>query len=186
MNQHKTKLDMDKLPYARGAMFNSKDQDHTTCHPQTPANLLRQIKDQIQQPNSKSIFQLKGSAGIGKSTISWTIATWLTSENSRGVADLGVSFFFRRGEADRGSTSRFFSTIIHQLVLKIPTLDDHVAAVIESDPFICDKSLGEQFNKLLYEPLCRISIIDYSILVLVVDVFDEYNNKNNIKVIINL
>lgn len=185
-NRRITKLDMDKLPYAKGAMFSSKEQDHKTCHPRTRVDLLQQIKDWIQQPNGKSIFWLKGSAGTGKSTISWTIATWLTSEHSPTAADLGASFFFKRGEADRGTASRFFSTIVRQLVLKIPTLDDIVAVVIESDPFICDKSLGEQFKKLLYEPLSRINIVDCPILVLVVDALDECENEADIQVIISL
>jgi hypothetical protein len=111
--------------------------DHTTCHPGTRVDLLRQIEDWVQLPNSKSIFWLNGSAGTGKSTISWTIAKWLMSESDRRVVILGASFFFRRGAADRDSASRFFSTIARQsrLVLTIPGLDGLIAAVIESDPF---------------------------------------------------
>jgi hypothetical protein len=41
----RSKLDLDKLPYAEGAMFNSYDEDHTTCHPATRVELLRHIQD---------------------------------------------------------------------------------------------------------------------------------------------
>lgn len=188
MTRHEIKLDVDKLPYARGAMFNSKDQDHTTCHPRTRVDLLRQIKDWIQIPNSKSIFWLNGSAGTGKSTISWTIAKWLTSESCNRVVDLGASFFFKRGEADRSSASLFFPTIVRQLVFTMPGLDVLISAVIESDPFIFDKSLSEQFDKLLFQPLCKISssLVGCPILVLVVDALDECETENDVKSILHL
>ena len=82
-------------------------------------------------------------AGIGKSTISWTFAEWLTNQGRLGVVDLGGSFFFKRGKGDRGSASRFFSTITRQLVLKIPSMDSLIADVITSNALIFDKALGE-------------------------------------------
>ena len=39
------KLNLDKLPYAKGAMFNSYGDDHITCHPATRVDLLHQIQD---------------------------------------------------------------------------------------------------------------------------------------------
>ena len=71
------KIDLDKLPYARGAMHNSYGDDHITCHPDTRVDLLREIHDWARHPHSKSIFWLSGWAGIGKSTISRTVAQWL-------------------------------------------------------------------------------------------------------------
>jgi pantothenate kinase-related protein Tda10 len=61
-------------------MFNSYGDDHITCHPATRVDLLRQIQDWAQQPDSKSIFSLNGVASTGKSTISRTIAEWLASQ----------------------------------------------------------------------------------------------------------
>jgi hypothetical protein len=181
-------LDLDKLPYAKGAMFNSYDQDHTTCHPATRVDLLRQIQDWARQPHSKSIFWLNGMAGTGKSTISWTIAEWLTGQGCHRVIDLGASFFFKRGEGDRGSASRFFPTIARDLVLKIPGLDNLVAEVIASDPSIFDKALGEQFDKLIYQPLQKVNIATGSCptLIVVVDALDECEKNRDIEVILDL
>ena len=166
-------------------MFDSKDQNHTTCHPRTWVNLLRQINDWIQLPNSKSIFWLNGSAGTGKSTVSWTIAKWLTSESDHRGVDLGASFFFRRGEGDRGSASLSFPTIVRQLILKIRGLDGIIADVVISDSIILDKALGEQFDKLLYQPLCRISSVGRCFLLGVwcrdivgLKHWDEYSIRN--------
>src|SRR5947209_5343300 len=115
-------------------MFNAYDGDHTTCHPATRVDLLRQIQNWAQEPHSKSIFWLSGMAGMGKSTISRTFAKWLTGQGRLRGVDLGASFFFKRGEGDRGSASRFFPTITRELVLKVPGLDSLVAEVITSDP----------------------------------------------------
>jgi hypothetical protein len=147
---HQTELDVDEIPYAKGAMFNAYGGDYMTCHPATRVDLLRQIQDWAQASNSKSIFWLSGAAGTGKSTISRTIAERLAGQSYSGVVDLGASFFFKRGEGDRGSALRFFSTITRQLVLKIPGLDGLIAEVLTSDPFIFKKSLGEQFDRLIY------------------------------------
>jgi len=188
LNRLEIKLDLNKVPYAKGAMFNSYGADYITCHPATRVDLLRQIQDWAQQPQSKSIFWLNGMAGTGKSTISWTIAEWLTDQGHLGVVTLGASFFFKRGEGDRGSASRFFPTITRQLVSKIPGLDGLIADVITSDPLIFDKALGEQFEKLIYQPLHKVSVPPNNspILVLVVDALDECEKEGDIKTILHL
>lgn len=182
------KIDLNKLPYAKGAMFNSYEDDHIVCHHATRVDLLHQIQDWAQQSDSKSIFWLNGMAGTGKSTISRTLAEWLTGQGCLGVVDLGASFFFKRGEGDRGSASRFFPTITRELVCKIPELKTRVAEAIDSDPFVCDKSLGEQFDKLIYQPLrtVKITTSSCSTFIVVVDALDECEKESDIKVILDL
>lgn len=182
------KIDLDKLPYARGAMYNSYGDDHITCHPATRVDLLHEIHDWARDPHSKSIFWLSGWAGIGKSTISRTVAEWLAGQGGLGGVDLGASFFFKRGEGDRGSASRFFPTITRELVLKIPGLDTFVAEVVTQDPLIFDKALGEQFDKLIYQPLRQMKFIanGSSTFIVIVDALDECEKERDVKVIIDL
>jgi hypothetical protein len=96
-----------------------------------------------------------------------------------GVIDLGASFFFKRGEGDRGSTLRFFPTITRQLVFKIPGLDSLVADVIDSDPSIFDKALGGQFDKSVYRPLQKLKATASGspTVVVVVDALDECEKR---------
>ena len=188
LDRLETKIDLDKLLYAKGALYNSYGHDHITCHPDTRVNLLHEIYDWAQHPASKSIFWLSGWAGIGKSTISQTVAEWVAGQGGFGGLDLGASFFFKRGEGDRGSASRFFPTITRELVLKIPGLDALVAKVITRDPSICDKALGEQFDKLIYQPLRQVQITANgpSTFIVVVDALDECENERDVKAIIDL
>lgn len=183
------KIDLGKIPYAKGAIFNAYDGLHTLCHPATRVDLLTQIQQWAEQPDRKNIFWLNGAAGAGKSTISWTMAHWLIDQAAHGEnIDLGASFFFKRGEGDRGSALRLFPTMIRQLVLKIPGLDMIVAKAISSDPFIFDKALAEQFKILILQPLQNLSVASGSNrhLVLVIDALDECENETEIQTILKL
>ena len=94
------------------------------------------------------MFWLNGLAGTGKSIISRTIAK---SFQKQGL--LGASFFFKRGEGDRGNTARFFPTLTKQLSMKIPELRTAILQVIRDNPGISLKPLKEQFVELIYKPL---------------------------------
>ncbi|KAL9024345.1 MAG: hypothetical protein Q9196_006583, partial [Gyalolechia fulgens] len=74
LNRIETKIDLSKLPYVAGALFNSYQEAHVTCYPNTRVDLLRQVQNWAQQPYGKRIFWLNGEAGTGKSTISRTFA----------------------------------------------------------------------------------------------------------------
>ncbi len=180
-----SKIDLDKLPYAAGAIFQSfsDSEVYRTCHPATRVELLRQIQDWARQRDGKHIFWLNGMAGTGKSTISRTVAEWLTDQGC-----LGASFFFKRGESDRDSALRFFPTITRQLVSKLPELRKPIAEVIDSDPFICDKSPSEQFKKLIYQPLQKVQLTLNSIssFIIVVDALDECENDKEVEMILQL
>jgi cytidylate kinase len=59
----------------------------------------------------KPIFWLSGIASTGKSTIAQTIAQLFAS-----YGQLGASFFFKKGEGERGNALQFFTTIASDLV----------------------------------------------------------------------
>jgi hypothetical protein len=160
-----------KLPYVKGSTFDSFDGDlDPRCHPGTRIDLRRQIREWAENRQGKSMFWLKGMAGTGKSTISRTVAESFDKEGK-----LGASFFFKRGEADRGSVTMLFTTICAQLLVKIPSLIAHVEMAIDADPNISDKSMGEQFEKLICQPLSQIwrHLPPASKLIIVIDALDE-------------
>ncbi|CAL8584904.1 hypothetical protein XPA_010487 [Xanthoria parietina] len=100
-------LDLAKLPSADGAAFDLYHNQHDTyCHPDTRVALLDNILRWSKDPRGKYIYWLSGMAGTGKSTVARTLAHKFAA-----TGDLAASFFFKRGEGDRGSAKRFFPTI---------------------------------------------------------------------------
>jgi hypothetical protein len=120
-------------------------------------------------------------AGTGKSTISRTAAG---SFKKQGL--LGASFFFKRGEGDRGNATRLFPTIITQLMTHIPELIPSVRKEIEEDPQISTKSLREQFNKLLLQPILSLYQSNYQTIVIVIDALDECEREEDVRFILQL
>ncbi|RJE17766.1 NACHT domain protein [Aspergillus sclerotialis] len=177
-------LGLDKLPFARGAEFNSYiDQHEDECLPGTRTEVLGQIADWVVSPQGKCIFWLNGMAGTGKSTISRT-----TAKSFKEAKLLGASFFFKRGEGDRGNAMKLFSTITRQLVLSLPQLIPGVQKALDDDPDVVDKSLKEQFEKLLLQPLLSLesSYLRTPTLVIVIDALDECERDEDIRVILQL
>lgn len=143
------KIDLARLASAHGAAFDSHDGEHDArCLENTRVDLLRQIVAWAEDTHGECIFWLNGMAGTGKSTISRTVAQAFADKGQ-----LGASFFFKRGEGDRGNASRFFSTIAAQLAMKVPGLVPYIRKAIDADPAISAKTLKEQFQKLILQPL---------------------------------
>ncbi|RTE80803.1 hypothetical protein BHE90_004681 [Fusarium euwallaceae] len=162
---------LSRLPIAVGASFDSHaEENNPTCLPGTRLTLINEIMSWVQDPLSKSIFWLNGMAGTGKSTLSRTLARSLAMNNQ-----LGASFFFKRSEGDRSTSSRLFTTIAAQLGARNPSLASHIKWAIEDDSTISDKGLRIQFEKLILEPLVAFSTSTGKVetIVLVIDAWDE-------------
>ncbi|KAI3573868.1 hypothetical protein IWW34DRAFT_823586 [Fusarium oxysporum f. sp. albedinis] len=169
---------LNQLPIAYGASFDSKAEEHNpTCLPNTRQELLDDINHWIDDPNSKTVYWLNGMAGTGKSTIARTVAR---SRSKRG--DLGASFFFKRGEMDRGNLNKLMSTLAHQLALGIPGVASFIKKALDANPAIVGKSAKEQFEKLIQEPLSEAAAtpITPSSVVMVIDALDECDQEADI------
>jgi type II secretory pathway predicted ATPase ExeA len=177
-------FDLSKLFIAEGASFDSyMDQHENICLPGTRTELLQQITDWAQSPDGKCIYWLKGMAGTGKSTISRTMAKTFQEKRI-----LGASFFFKRGEKDRATAHRFISTITSHLVTKIPQIIPCISNAIESDLNVASRSLKEQFDQLLLQPLRTLNSMQgqTKTVVLVIDALDECDRVDDIRVILQL
>ncbi|KAL8299114.1 hypothetical protein RB593_009143 [Gaeumannomyces tritici] len=176
------KLVLSKLFIAKGAAFDAQANEHDpSCHPDTRVDLLADIHKWIKDPNAKCIFWLRGMAGTGKSTISRTVAKELSAAKVP-----SASFFFKKGEGDRGNAAMFFTTILAQFVHQVPGLASHVQNAIEKDPDIVDKNKKEQFEKLFLEPLDKCKSAGSPLLAVVVDALDECDREEDARALINL
>lgn len=169
---------------AKGASFDSRSEEHNpTCLPNTRVEILQQISGWVLDPVAEAVFWLNGMAGTGKSTISRTIA-----QTFSGTGHLGASFFFKKGESDRGNMSKFVSTIVADLTRRVPATARHVKAVMEDDPGILRRTMKEQFERLIWRPMSMLSkdSVNRGPIVIVIDALDECENEKDIRAMIRL
>ncbi|RDA86853.1 hypothetical protein CP532_1389 [Ophiocordyceps camponoti-leonardi (nom. inval.)] len=205
---HAVLLDIDQKATLRrlepevaiGASFNSRAENkEATCLPGTRIDLLQEISSWATNPDAGSIFWLMGPKGTGKSTIARTVAqSW---ENH-----LGASFFFQRGETDRGNLSKFFSTIAAELTEREPAIAKYIKAAAtdrQREPRKAHFSVGdategnakirrsfyrEKFHKLVLKPLEMVApaLRTKMPVVIVVDGLNECEPEEDIKIVVNL
>ncbi|KAF3178301.1 hypothetical protein TWF788_007480 [Orbilia oligospora] len=184
------KLDFGALPTAEGAEYGSfKDQHEPKCLPNTRVQLLKDIENWVEDPQGHCIFWLNGVAGTGKSTISRTVAKKLKYKDL-----LASSFFFRRGEKDRGDASKFFTTLATQLANYINDISPSIQNVIEQYPQIASMNHKEQFNQLILKPLSELADVSQlsqqssfpTKAVLVIDALDECDREQDQELIVSL
>ena len=120
-------------------------------------------------------------AGTGKSTIARTIAQTFSDQGR-----LGASFFFKRGEGERGSATRFFTTIVAELAIHVPGMRSRIRKALDDDPSISRKALKDQFKQLLFQPLLEVASFPPLVLVIVVDALDECKRDKDIRRILEL
>ncbi|CEJ62554.1 hypothetical protein PMG11_11051 [Penicillium brasilianum] len=174
----------DKLSPVSGAAFDSYvDQHEDQCLPGTRTDLLYQISEWASSPQGRCIFWLNGIAGTGKSTISRTMAKSFSLSQS-----LGASFFFKRGEGDRGNARKLFPTIASQLAINIPEIALVLQETVRENPGIITKTMREQFEKLLLQPLHSLerSKMPTQNIVIVIDALDECEKDLEIRLILQL
>ncbi|RAH46267.1 uncharacterized protein BO95DRAFT_120599 [Aspergillus brunneoviolaceus CBS 621.78] len=179
-SQFEQTIGWENLRIVQGALFDSYDNEHEECLKGTRTNLLDEVETWIKSKDRKCIFWLNGMAGTGKSTIAQTIARKL---DKRG--ELSATFFFKRGEADRGNAKYFVSTLAGQLIIKHQELASHVFTAIKRDSNLVFKSLDIQFEKLLYQPLERLCLTQSTTVVIIIDALDECDRDPDLQLIIH-
>ncbi|KAJ5115912.1 hypothetical protein N7456_000260 [Penicillium angulare] len=176
-------LELDRLPTVDGAEFDSyKNQHEEFCLEGTRIEILDEISQWIVSPIGKYIFWLNGMAGTGKSTISRTLARSFKRSKL-----LGASFFFKRGETNRGNMQLLLPTIAKQLARNFPDLRPGLLNAIKQDPDIAARALAEQFERLLLQPF--LGLTDRSAMspvVIVIDALDECEVLHDVRTLLRL
>ena len=177
------RLGLDRLRTAKGATYDSyeNDKEHTECVPGTRKELLDEIEQWAASPSGKCIFWLNGMAGTGKTTIARTVARCLKDKRL-----LAASFFFKRGEEDRGNAKRLFSTLARQLAINIPQLLPYIRKAIDDDPDTSEKAPREQFDRLVLQPLLETKLAKQACMVIVIDALDEWERESDVGAVLEM
>ncbi|KAG8990678.1 hypothetical protein FRB94_013184 [Tulasnella sp. JGI-2019a] len=118
--------------------------------------------------NAPLFFVLDGIAGIGKTTIAYTIA-----EEAFRDGYLGASFFFSRaGEAELSDPALVFPTVAYQLGHFSSSFLPHFNRAADTSSGAAYERLEIQLQRLIVEPLQHVTPPSKSLLI-VLDAFDE-------------
>ncbi|KAM6503984.1 hypothetical protein JOM56_000927 [Amanita muscaria] len=122
------------------------------CFEGTRVALLREMADWATDPDESRMYVLSGLAGIGKSTVAYTIASRAANPT---LNLLGASFFFSRDEADRNNAKKLFTTIAYQLCVYDECFANAIGDVLltERGSAASTKDPQEQLQILILDPL---------------------------------
>ena len=173
---------LSRLPSVNEAAFNFySNQSKFLCHSETKIDLLRKIKNWVQNVQNKCIFWLQNMTDTGKFTINRTIV-----RDYNDCHQLGASFFFKRNEKNRNNVFRFFTIIATQLNQRFSDLKSHFKNAMKTNPVISTKIMKEQFERFIFKFMSEIKKLLHTQLLLIIDALDECENKNHVKIILHL
>ncbi|KAG8992388.1 hypothetical protein FRB94_011634 [Tulasnella sp. JGI-2019a] len=144
------------------------------CLDGTRDALLRRITQWIEQPPGDDLrgLCLIGAAGRGKSSVGASVA-----RQERKLKRLGGEFYFMDDHQDRNEGA------IPVLAQQLASQGDRrlrleVASAVDEDRYIAQRTLEEQFQKLIQGPLeALVDDVDCPPLVILLDGLDECNNE---------
>ncbi|KAJ7636964.1 hypothetical protein FB45DRAFT_789127, partial [Roridomyces roridus] len=136
------------------------------CLPDTRQEVIDEIVDWVNKPESTSYFWLYGVAGSGKSTISNTIAEMFDK-----LHRLGGSFRFSRDIASRNEPTYIFGNLAFQLTQLSPQLKSSVLDAIRQNGPMGSFPLRNQFATYIVDVLNRVELTGP--IVFVIDALDE-------------
>ncbi|KIL56303.1 hypothetical protein M378DRAFT_17213 [Amanita muscaria Koide BX008] len=171
LEQHVLTQSIISLPRAE-AVFNDYQNKKKIgpCFEGTRVALLREMADWATDPDESRMYVLSGLAGIGKSTVAYTIASRAARLNL-----LGASFFFSRDEADRNNAKKLFTTIAFQLCVYNETFAKAIGDVLKTErgAAATTKDPQDQLHALILDPLRGIVQSCARPILVVVDALDE-------------
>ncbi|KAG0706176.1 hypothetical protein DFH29DRAFT_186435 [Suillus ampliporus] len=150
-----------------GIFDSEKRQPHSRCMENTRVALRESLRQLLGQPDRTNVW-LNGLAGVGKSSIAFSIA-----EEMKTVNKLAATFFFSQKHAQKASA--IIPTIAYQLALVFPRIKSDIVKAIEGDKMLLssDKSRSDQMRELVIKPLQTLRFRQETPYVIVIDALDE-------------
>jgi len=170
---------LDKLRHVPDVAFDSGDRDG--CMEGTRVSILQPLLAWATEIGGHPVYWLNGMAGTGKTAIACSFCH-LLNRNSI----LGASFFCSQS-AKRGDIRRIFPTISWAMARTSPSFCSALLEVLESDPDAETRSLSEQFEKLLVEPIqSTVRVSAPQLKIVVIDALDECEDGDATKKLLEI
>ncbi|KAE9395070.1 hypothetical protein BT96DRAFT_1022143 [Gymnopus androsaceus JB14] len=151
-----------------GARYNCVDRDQ--CLDGTRVTVLDDIQNWF-DTGEERIYWLNGAAGMGKTTIALSVAHRLLSNTQL----LMATFFCSRDSVDRKNSSLIFPTLACQLASWNKDYHDALVDILARHPYIGAALPHEQVQRLIVEPLQKIT--PSPTVALVLDALDECDGE---------
>ncbi|KAL0948983.1 hypothetical protein HGRIS_009083 [Hohenbuehelia grisea] len=137
----------------------------------TRVGALANIEEWAENPNStERVFWVKGSIGVGKSSIAYSAA-----QRAHENGHLGASFFFSRYEPQLRDPRLLFPTIAFQLAEHNPALRRAITSAITNDLDVSHREPKHQYDALIRRTISAIQHSEHPIL-FVFDGLDEFES----------
>src|SRR6266700_4223702 len=170
------------LPRSRDAAFsaaiNLVNVSRGPCTEGTRVDIIEQIMDWAKETDpvkAPSVYWLNGLAGLGKTTIAYTICELLEK------ADVPFASFFCSLQLDSKSSKLLITTLCRDLAELFSSYASEVLPVLESNSKIVDAELHRQIDELLAKPWqashARRNCLQ--VPVIIVDALDESDRGTN-------
>ncbi|KAH0591439.1 hypothetical protein J132_07326 [Termitomyces sp. J132] len=156
---------------APGALYDSQNRDVAS-----PAGIqaaaLQSVLIWMSNEGSRPILCINGHSRTLNSTIARIIAEeWAKRQ------ELGASFFFDSNRPKCDSIRYFATTIAFQLAQSLPDFHSRLVKSMHDDPFILDRPISVQVEKLISEPLR--SFTTRGPFLIIIDALDDCAGKED-------
>jgi nucleoside-triphosphatase THEP1 len=138
------------------------------CTVETRKNILKDIQDWAEDPNSTRVYWMSGMAGTGKTTILFSLCEWLSKKRR-----LGANYFCSRISASCRDVNTIVPTLAYQLARYSPAFRSTLCKVLEENPEASKLDVKWQFEKLLQVPMQAVETAMPEGVVVVIDALDE-------------
>src|SRR3984885_15862302 len=116
-----------------------------SCFEGTRIELTERIMGWLDN-GGRSIYVLHGVAGIGKSTVSKSVAG-----RAAAIGALGASFFFSRSEETRKTARSLFPTLAYQLSSHNHEFSRQLKISLQADRGAAGRDLRQQFSRIIFQ-----------------------------------
>lgn len=163
--------------HARGARYYDND-TRQQCLSGMRVETLSSVCEWILARRKEHVLWLNGVAGVGKTTIAYSIAKWCES-----LGLLTASFFCSRSDEGCSDIGLIFNTLSYQLCAFDPAFRRCVIEIIREDRSVLQASLTRQVKELLVRPLQETKgTLKHTVMI--VDALDECKDNSAVSAVL--